>query len=71
MSETPRPPVERAEALVDRAGEQVGQAGAQAGQRLGRWAAGLSHQLRLVVAQTREEIEDIWAEAQSVRGREP
>jgi hypothetical protein len=51
-----RPPKERAEEMLDHAGEQVG-----------RFAATASHQLRKLAARAREEAEDIWAEAQSKR----
>jgi hypothetical protein len=54
-----RPSVERAEEMVDHLGQRVGQMGAEAGQRLLRLAA-----------RTREEAEDIWAEAQSIRRRD-
>lgn len=51
-----RPATERAEELVDRLGESVGQFASLAGLRLLR-----------VAALVREEAEDVWAEAQSVR----
>ena len=51
-----RPATERAEELVDRAGESVGHLAALAGWRLLRAAAFV-----------REGAEDVWAEAQSVR----
>jgi hypothetical protein len=51
-----RPPVERAEELIDRTGEQVG-----------RFAGRAGHEIRKFVARAREEAEDIWAEAQSKR----
>lgn len=54
-----RPAMERAEDLVDRAGEQVGRTAAELGRRLQVWAA-----------RAREEAEDIWAEAQSMRHNE-
>jgi len=50
------PATERAEQTLDRAGEQ-----------LGVLAAALSHRVRKSVALAREETEDIWAEAQSLR----
>jgi hypothetical protein len=50
------PAVARAEAVLDRAGERVGSFLVSAGQRL-----------RRTTALAREEAEDIWAEAQSVR----
>jgi hypothetical protein len=51
--------MERAEELVDRLGQRAGQIGSDLGQRLLRLAA-----------RAREEAEDIWAEAQSMRRRE-
>jgi len=51
-----RPATERAEELVDRAGESVGHLASLAGWRLLRAAAFV-----------REGAEDVWAEAQSVR----
>ena len=66
MSETPGGPIkdqgdrrsatERAEATVDRLGERIGVLAAIAG-----------FQLRRLAARAREEAEDVWAEAQSVR----
>ncbi|MGI8747994.1 MAG: hypothetical protein ACR2J4_06560 [Deinococcus sp.] len=49
---------ERAEDMVDRAGERVGHLAALLGQRLRMWGG-----------RAREEAEDIWAEAQSIRGK--
>ena len=46
----------RAEELLD-----------QAGERLGRWSSEAYLQLRKAAALLREEAEDIWAEAQSLR----
>ena len=57
--EVARPTMERAEELVDRLGQRAGQIGSELGQRLLRLAA-----------RAREEAEDIWAEAQSMRHRE-
>lgn len=54
-----RPPMERAEELVDLAGERVGAFVATLGQRA-----------QVFVARAREEAEDIWAEAQALRQRE-
>ena len=51
--------MERAEEVVDRLGQRAGQIGSEVGQRLLRLAA-----------RAREEAEDIWAEAQSMRRRE-
>jgi hypothetical protein len=53
---TTRGPTERAEEVVDRAGERVGQLATQLGFRL-----------RQALARAREEAEDMWAEAQSLR----
>jgi len=58
-----RPPIERAEELVDGVGRRVGPVAALVGLRLLR-----------VAALAREVAEDIWAEAQSAReerGRKP
>ena len=57
--ERARPTMERAEELVDRLGQRAGQMGSELSQRLLRLAA-----------RAREEAEDIWAEAQSMRRRE-
>ncbi|MDQ2799869.1 MAG: hypothetical protein M3Y13_09520 [Armatimonadota bacterium] len=51
-----RPATDRAEATLD-----------QAGERLGIFAAAVNLRLRKTVALAREEAEDIWAEAQSLR----
>ena len=48
----------RAEGMLDGAGERVGHVAALAGQRL-----------RTAAALAREEMEDLWAEAQHLRGR--
>ncbi len=48
--------MKRAEELVDRWGEQVGQ-----------YATSFGHGVLKWVARAREEAEDIWAEAQSIR----
>jgi hypothetical protein len=50
------PSMERAEELVDRMGQQVG-----------HWTFLAGQQIRRFVARAREEAEDIWAEAQSMR----
>jgi hypothetical protein len=50
------PPMERAEVLVDAAGQRLSAFGQVANQRL-----------QVVLAYLREEGEDIWAEAQSIR----
>lgn len=55
-AEAERPAAERAEEFLDRAGEQIG-----------LFAAAFSHQVRKSVALTREEAEDILAEAQSLQ----
>jgi hypothetical protein len=51
-----RPAMERAEGLVDEWGERLGHVARQAGEQVLRLAA-----------RAREEAEDIWAEAQSIR----
>jgi hypothetical protein len=51
-----RPATARAEETVDRAGERVG-----------HLAVLLGYQLRVFAARAREEAEDIWAEARSMR----
>ncbi len=62
MSEATNEPVERrpaaarAEDTVDRAGERIGQLSVL-----------LGHRLRVFAARAREEAEDIWAEARSMR----
>jgi len=53
-------PTERAEEVFDIAGQRVGQFALIAGQYL-----------RQFTARAREEAEDIWVEAQSVRGKRP
>ncbi len=63
MSEAPgegpdRPARERAEQIVDRMAQGIGRFTALAGLRI-----------RKVVALTREEAEDMWAEAQSIHQR--
>lgn len=50
------PATQRAEVLVDAAGQRLGHFATLAGQRLQKW-----------VALAREEGEDIWAEAQDIR----
>src|SRR5947199_7752910 len=47
---------ERAEVLVDRMG-----------QRVSNWASRTGFQVHRAVALTREEVEDMWAEAQNIR----
>lgn len=54
-----RPATERAEETLDKAGE-----------RLGVFAAAMSHRVRKAAALAREEAEDIWAEAQSLRQKD-
>ncbi len=51
-----RPATERAEAVVDLLGE-----------RIGAFAFIAGFQIRRLAARAREEAEDLWAEAQSVR----
>ncbi len=58
-SDTGPAATERAEALVNQLGERIGQYAALTNQQLQRWTA-----------RTREELEDIWAEAQSLRHRQ-
>ncbi len=53
-----RPAMERGEELVDRLGQRAGALTSLAGLRI-----------RKLAARTREEAEDVWAEAQSVRHR--
>ena len=53
-----RPAMERAEELVDRLGERTAALASLAGLRL-----------RKLAARAREEAEDVWAEAQSVRDK--
>lgn len=50
------PAMERAETLVDEAGERVSQ-----------WGQVANHRLQVIFARLREEGEDIWAEAQTIR----
>ena len=54
-----RPATERAEESVEKAGE-----------RMGVFAATAGHHVRKAVALAREEAEDIWAEAQSLRRKD-
>jgi len=54
--EARRQAMQRAEELVDRWGQQIGQWASSFGRSILQWAA-----------RTREEAEDIWAEAQSIR----
>jgi hypothetical protein len=42
----------------------------QLAQRVGQYAGVLGHNLLWLAARAREEVEDIWAEAQAVRRRE-
>jgi hypothetical protein len=51
-----KPTTERAEELVD-----------QLGQRIGHYAALTSLQILRATARVREEVEDMWAEAQNIR----
>ena len=57
--ESETPALARAEETMDRLGE-----------RLGVFAANLSHRLRKAAALAREEAEDVWAEAQDVRSKQ-
>jgi hypothetical protein len=52
-------PLDRAETMLDQMGQRVGQLLLLAGHRLQRWTA-----------RAREEAEDIWAEAASLRARQ-
>ena len=55
------------------AGEAVQRADAlltDVGQRLGQWSARLQRESVRLAARTREEFEDIWAEAQAMRHQE-
>lgn len=54
--EPQQPPLERAEELMNHAGERVGHLATEAGFRL-----------RQMLARAREEAEDMWAEAQTIR----
>lgn len=53
-----RPATERAEEMMDRAGEQIG-----------KWAGRATTEARRLLARAREEAEDMWAEAQNVSHR--
>ena len=55
-----RPATERAEELADRMGQRFGRVAGQVGLRL-----------RRMTALAGEEAEDVWAEAQSIRRRDP
>ncbi len=58
---TPQAATQRAEEIVDRVGERVGYFASMSTQRI-----------RIAAARAREEAEDMWAEAQSIRrGRKP
>lgn len=52
------PPTQRAEEIVDNAGERVGYL-----------ASSMAQRIRIATARAREEAEDMWAEAQSIRRR--
>ncbi len=54
-----RPATVRAEETLD-----------QVGERLGAFAATVGHRVRKATALAREEAEDIWAEAQSLRHKD-
>ncbi len=58
QTQTPPPAIERAEFLVDAVGV-----------RLEQWTSNLGDTLQRLWARTREEGEDIWAEAQDIRHR--
>ena len=53
---TPQAATQRAEVIVDRMGERVGYL-----------ASSMAQRLRIAAARAREEAEDIWVEAQSMR----
>lgn len=77
------PATQRAEDLLDRFGSRVSQLLSEpadgrskgtiedAGRRAGRVASEVSLQARRMTARAREEVEDIWAEAQALRRRNP
>ncbi len=52
--------------VTDRAEESLD----QIGERVGKFAASAGQYLKRFTARTREEAEDMWAEAQQLRGRE-
>ncbi len=53
---TQQPAEQRAEEIVDGVGERVGY-----------FASSMAQRIRIATARTREEAEDMWAEAQSIR----
>ncbi len=53
---TGQPATQRAEEIVDRVGERVG-----------FFASSMAQRIRVATARAREEAEDMWAEAQSIR----
>jgi len=59
----PQPSGETAQPAFDRAEELV----QRAEQNMGRWTARLSQQSQRTVARMREDLEDMWAEAQHLR----
>jgi hypothetical protein len=56
--EAGQPALERAEGLVHIAEERIGQ-----------WAGFTGHQSQRLLARLREDVEDMWAEAQNIRGK--
>ena len=56
-------PLNQAALPTERADEML----TQTGERIGRWLAAASREVRKAAALAREEAEDIWAEAQAVR----
>ncbi len=54
------------QSVTDRAEESLD----QIGERVGKFAASAGQYLRRFTARSREEAEDIWAEAQQLRGRD-
>ena len=63
----PEPEEERPSAVATERAEQMLD---RLGQRVGRYASLTGLRLRRMAAVAREEAEDIWAEAESVRRRE-
>ena len=70
FSDAPPLAVAQAEAQIRPATERAEETLDQVGERLGVFAAAVSHQVRKYVALAREEAEDILAEAQTLRRKE-
>ncbi len=66
MSAPELPPTTPGQSVTDRAEESLD----QIGERVGKFAASAGEYLKRFTARTREEAEDMWAEAQQLRGRE-